>query len=314
MCIHHWNFLSFWITADGYEGFKCLRLNLTHHGHQRITNCKDVQREMWCGEGWMYTTGFMMMSWHRCFQHHWHVVRGATSQKRVLGHLMFPLIKTKQAVEQAVKLSVIGDAIMLRHRNTGWFPQGVHSDDVIWAPWYFQSPAIRLFTSQLDQIIIKKKHQSSALLCSISLLRYRLCRKNFSKWQRSFQWKLRCHWFKGLRHSNRWSRTLAFWWEEFYLQSATNAEGVFILWHHNVFCVNLLNDKVQIHVIFVQEKSGQSAAEKFIWSLCTYAEFCLKALLALFYLHKSSTVDVVLVNKNCQSCYIAVNVYFWFDC
>ena len=25
------------------------------------------------------------------------------------------------------------------------------------------------------------------------------CRKNFSQWERSFLWKLRCHWLKGLR-------------------------------------------------------------------------------------------------------------------
>ena len=25
------------------------------------------------------------------------------------------------------------------------------------------------------------------------------CRKNFSQWERSFRWKLRCHWLKGLR-------------------------------------------------------------------------------------------------------------------
>ena len=123
----------------------------------------------------------MMMSWYRCFQHHRPVVRGATSQKRVLGHLMVPMIKAKQAVEQAVKLSVIGDAIMLLHRNTGWFPQGVHSDDVICRAMVFPITGNSTVYVTAWSDYYQKEHQTSALLCSISLLRHRLCRKNFSK-------------------------------------------------------------------------------------------------------------------------------------
>ena len=93
------------------------------------------------------------------------------------------------------------------------------SNEAFWSwSWTWsclKSPTIWLFFNSLFRPTMKKISElHTAGPCITNVIA--TCRKNFSQWESSFIWKLRCHWLKFLR---RVAKTLVIqgpgplWWE-----------------------------------------------------------------------------------------------------